>query len=1844
LTERRTLLQEALVAIEKLQARLDASARAMHQPIAIVGVGCRYPGGIESPEGLWRVVRDGVDAVTEVPADRWDVDAFYDSDANAPGKMLTRRGGFLTQVDQFDAQFFGISPREALTLDPQQRLLLETSYEALERAGIAANRLNGSLTGVFVGITTSDYAQLLRRSGAGDGDVYSATGVALNAAAGRIAFNLGLQGPCVALDTACSSSLVAVHLACQSLRSGECNLALAGGVNVVLLPDAMVLFSKWGMLAPDGACKTFDAAANGFVRAEGCAVFALKRLADAVAAQDPILAVIRGSAVNSDGRSSGLTVPNGQAQRVVLRSSLATPQLEAAAVDYVEAHGTGTPLGDPIEVEALGAVMGRGRDPKHPLFIGSIKTNLGHTEAASGVAGLLKVVMALRHEVIPPHLHFSTPNPDIPWSDLPFIVPTKPVPWPRRAEPRRAGVGSFGFSGTNAHLIVEEAPLPPAAAPSGPEPVLVPLSARDDVALVATALRLADCLAVPDAPTLADVATTYASGRAEFSRRRAFVAASAAELERELREFAGNRPASGDNVRTRPAKIAFLFTGQGAQYAGMGRRLYETEPVFRAVLDRAAGILDGLLPRPLLQVLFATGEAESALGQTAYTQPALFALEYAVAELWRSWGITPAVVAGHSLGEYAAACVAGVFSFEQGLALVAERARLMQALPGGGGMAAVFAQEARVAPQVAAFGHGVSIAAVNGPEETVVAGESVALASLLQKLRDLGLASKVLDVSQAFHCASLDPMLDALERAAERVVHAPPRVALLSNLTGTLFAAGSGPDAGYWRRHAREPVRFAAGMKALKDAGVTLLLEVGPHPALLALAMRAVPDADWSTLASLRRGGDNRRDMLSAAAALYARGAPLQCEKVISQLAGRRISLPTYPFSRERHWFTAASAHAPREAVAGHPLLGVHSQLASQSGVHVWQRDISLATHRWLEDHRVQDAIIVPASAYIEMAIAAAAQVFGDGPVCVREIENLKPLILQKDIAHRLQTALRVDADGTAHFTVHGRPAANAESPWTGIMTARVSRIAPADVVADAALEKIRQRAVNELAGAAFYAALATKGNQWGPAFQGIQHLWRGAGEALGRVRVSSIVAAECPHFKFHPAVSDACGHALVATAPLEASDGALGGAFVGGGVGEVRFYKSPLGETLWAHARLRPDAAQGGNVLIGDLCIYDEGGALVSETRDVRLWYLDEPARARLLGVPPDWYYEMRWRAQPLAGDSRRRPKEGPWLVFADSAGIASHIEAVRRASGRDTILVTQAEQWSVGDHITLRAGHAEDYRRLFSVVDKPAAIVHLWSVDPPLADQSGDPLGGSALLGAESTLRLLHGILQAENAPRPRLWLVTAGAQAVADADCLDAPFGATLWGLGKSLSAEHAELWGGLIDLPAHLDPEREAQSIIREVEAATAEDKIAFRDAQRYVARLERTSFHGNADDKFSAHADGTYLVSGGLGGIGLAMTRWLAEHGARNFLLLGRTPMPQRQEWQGLDPTSIHGRRTTEILQIEALGARVEMAAVDVADRTALGACIDAYEAAGKPRVRGVIHAAGIVRFEALASQSIAALRESLAAKVAGAWHLHCLLADRVRDCFVLCSSTSAVLNSPLLGGYAAGNAFLDALAHHRRARGMPALSVNWGTWSEVGMAREAARRPGEQLLSGFGTISTAQGLAALGELLKVRATQTAVMPIDWPRFVNTYPAFALDPFLEFQVAAGSSNAPGPNSAPPTPQLLRGIGPEARAGVLLAYLRVETARVLGLAAERLDTEAPLSAMGFDSLMAVQLKNRVEADTGAVVPMIQFLQGLSVEQLISPVLEAVQALEVDPLTTVGEVAEVWEEGTL
>jgi acyl transferase domain-containing protein len=1697
-----------------------------------------------------------------------------------------------------------------------------------------------SSTGVFIGITTGDYGQLMRVGGAESTDVYSATGTALNAAAGRISYTLGLHGPCVALDTACSSSLVAVHSACQSLRAGECHLALAGGVNVILSPDAMVLFSKWGMMAPDGACKTFDAAADGFVRAEGCAVVALKLLSSAIEARDPILAVIRGSAVNSDGRSSGLTVPNGLAQQAVIRSALGNAHLQPADVDYVEAHGTGTPLGDPIEVEALGAVYGEGRRPDRPLAVASIKTNIGHSEAASGIAGLLKVVMQMRHDAIGPHLHFKTANPGIRWEDYAVSVPKKLMPWPTGSRIRRAGVSSFGFSGTNAHIIVEEAPSTPNGLQADRNLVsIITLSGRTKSALQEVARRLGPICAAENPSTLQDISTTLALGRSHHRHRAAFICDSKDALRDALSAIELDKPpalgAIGETNLGERRKVGFLFTGQGSQYAGMGRRLYDTEPLVRGILDRAANALSDILEVPLLDVMFNEDNAHL-LAETQHTQPALFALEYALAELWRSWGIEPSIVAGHSVGEYVAACVAGVFSFEDGLSLIGRRGRLMQQLPPGGGMAAVFCGPSKVRKYVDERSSLLAIAGLNGPEETVLSGNIAELDQVLALLANDGVQSRRLDVSHAFHSPLLAPMLGSLDAYANSVVHQAPVLPLVSNVSGALFGANQGPSPSYWSRHARQPVNFLGVLEAMKAENVTTIVEVGPQPTLLALVERARVSTTWKTVGSLRRGRDDRDQLLGSLATIYTNGIDVHWQAVGAAANGRRISLPTYPFQRSRYWMSVSSAATSRIPNAGHPLLGERCDLASLPGGYVWQREVSCATHPWLLDHRVENTPILPATAYIEMAIAAGREVLSKGSLTVHDLNNRKPMILREGQRRLIQVALNKVADGGSEFNVHSRavgPEFEYDAQWVWHASGQITKTtSPEGVSHLKSLETFRKQSGAQLSGEQFYKTLAERGNQWGPSFQGVRRLWLTENEAVGCIEVPAIVQDDARNYLCHPALSDACGHPLVAILPKDR----LSGAFVGGGVEEIRFHRTFESSPIWAHATIRKNESND-RTQIGDVRVYDNAGRLVSETIGAKLWFLDDKKSAISISAQADWYYRSGWHAKPESIKGPRAPGDGPWLIFDDRGGLGAAIAESRSVSGEITVLVTPGQGWSSdGTSFTIDAGDASDYHRLVKLIN-PRVILYLWS-----AESRRDRLGNESLqtLHTEQVLRLVQSVRAEANAIRPRLWFVTSHAQKVVPTDACDRPDHAMLWGMLRALAAEHAELWGGLIDQED--GSSIVAQRIIREIHNGDAEDKVAFRQGVRYVPRLERYEPpQHDGDCCFVARSDVTYLVTGGLGGIGLELARWLVERGAKYLLLLSRNPLPNPDAGSSLDPDSSDGRKVAVLEAMKALGAEVEAASVDVASAEQIDRCLAGRKAAGSPDVGGVIHAAGILQFEALETQSQESLRAGLAAKVLGAWHLHRKFVGQNLDCFIMCSSSSALLNSPLLGGYAAGNAFLDALAEHRKAQGMSALSVNWGTWGQVGMASGAQSRG--ELLKGFGTIATARGLSALAELLESGSAHVAVMPVNWLELTRAYPAFATDRFLEKLTRSTRADVPQRASPGISRQDYFALSQSERSPVLVQYLRVQAAYVLGVGADELDTTVPLSSLGFDSLMAVQLRNCIELDLGVSVPMIKFLQGPSVEEVAPSILSEL-AQPLSQTSSVDQLETKWEEGSL
>jgi acyl transferase domain-containing protein/acyl carrier protein len=1444
-----TPLKRAFLALEDTQSRLAAMEQAAREPIAVIGVGCRVPGGANNPAGFWRLMRDGVDAIGPIPSDRWDANALYDPDPETPGRIATRCGGFLHTIDQFDPSFFNISPREAMGIDPQQRLLLEVSWEALEHAGQAPDRLERSPTGVYMGACSSDYTYLqLKTRDSTLLDAHFTSGIAQSVISGRVSYVLGLQGPSVTIDTACSSSLVAVHLACNALRSGECRMALAGGVNLILAPDLFIALSRSRMLAPDGRCKTFDAAGDGFARGEGCGVIVLKRLSDAQADGDRILALIRGSAVNQDGPSSSLTAPNGPAQEAVIREALSRAGVAPREVGFVEAHGTGTQLGDPLEINALGAVFATDRDPARPLFIGSVKTNIGHLESAAGVAGLIKVILALQHRTIPPHLHFHTPNPHIAWADLPLQVSTKEIDWEPIGGRRICGVSSFGVSGTNAHIVLEEAP-PCVAAAETPvrRSCLLAVSARDDNAFVELASRFADALEGRSDNELADVCYTANAGRAHFTHRGTVIGRTIGELRAGLNALARAEDAMGVRTgritRRDPPRIAFLFTGQGAQYAGMSQGLYDVAPVFRTALERCAELLAPHLERPLLEVLFPARGQPTPIDETAYTQPALFAVEYALTELWRSWGVTPNIVMGHSVGEYVAACVAGVLSLEDALRLIVQRGRLMQSLPPGGTMAAIFAAEVRVAEAVAPYAAYLSIAAINGPEQTVISGRASEVEAVCQRFTAEGIRCQPLPVSHAFHSPLVDPILDRFEKGAGAVRFAAPRMRFISNVTGRLAEVSEVTRPGYWRRHVREAVRFGDGLRTLATFQPEIVIEIGPNPTLLAFAGSAFDEIAPLLVPSLRKGRSNWEQMLEGLAAIYCAGTQVDLRGVGDGTSRRIVDLPTYPFQRQRYWFQTRSEVAPLDRASsrptGHPLLG--SRLRCAASEVIYEMRISSDVPSFIQHHRVLDHVVLPATAYLDMLVASAHEVLGADIVCVEDVTIREAMLFpDRKAALVVQTVCGPASDGVVRASINSVTEGADTNAWVRHVTANL-RIGNRPSANDSTLQQLRERCTEAVAPEEFYAGFARRGVDFGSDFQVIRQLWRGEAQAFGEVALASEIEMDASLYRMHPLLLDGCLQVTAAALPAVGDDVL----YLPIGIDRFTLYRWP-GVRCWSHVTVTSAA----ETCRADVRIFDTEGAMVADLSGVQF----KRARRKVLEQLGerwlnDCLYESRWLpallsdAKASAEVVRNAPQD--WLIFADEGGIATGLAVRLQAKGDRCILVRPGRFTADEQAPSIDPTSITDYRRLLAELHLAGrdvrGVVHAWSLDTaPWDGMSAADLAEARDRGAVSALLVAQALVD-EN-PVPRLWIVTRGAQ---QADTLDgtlSPAQAPVWGLGNALTMEHPELQCVCVDLDtgtglADLD------ALAAEIKGPGAESQVALRAGERRVARLARLR-HGH----------------------------------------------------------------------------------------------------------------------------------------------------------------------------------------------------------------------------------------------------------------------------------------------------------------------------------------------------------------------------------------------------------------
>ncbi|MFV8754837.1 SDR family NAD(P)-dependent oxidoreductase [Nannocystaceae bacterium ST9] len=1665
----RTSLVRALQEVERLRKKVATLEQAAHEAIAVVGVGLRLPGGVVDLSTLWTRLAAGLDAVVPVPESRWDAERVYAEDHDRPGKTYVRHAAFLDAVDEFDPMFFNISPREARAIDPQHRLLLEAAWQALESAGIVPATLRETVTGVFVGIGPSDYALLTND----ESDAYSILGTHSSFAAGRVAFTLGLQGPAIGVDTACSSSLVALHLACNALRVGECSLALVGGVQVMAAPEPFIRLARTHALAADGRSKTFSALADGYGRGEGVVVLALERLASARAKGREVLAIVRGSAINHDGPSSGITAPNGSSQQKVLRAALADAQLAPAEVDYVECHGTGTSLGDPIEVNALASVYGEGREPGSPLRLGAVKPNIGHLEAASGLAGVAKVIAALRFESIPPTSHTQPRNPHIEWAELPVAVVDESRAWMRGDRVRRAGVSAFGLSGTNAHVILEEAPIEPeaaASAPAEPEPSMplpVLLSARSEPALVALVEALRGRLDA--APGLRELGRALALTRTHFEQRLAFVATDLASLRSELDAWLAGQPSprAARGVARPSLALAALFTGQGAQRAGMGHEAWRTLPRFRSALDEIFAGFSGLLARPLAEVMFAApGSSEAGLlEQTEFTQAALFGFEVAMYRQFESWGVRPGVVLGHSIGELAAIHAAGVLDVADACKLVAARGRLMQALPVGGVMISIQATESEVHDRLR---EGVDIAALNGPLATVVSGDEAVATELAEHFERLGRKVRKLSVSHAFHSRRMDPMLAEFRAVAASVNFRPPTIPVVSNVTGRLATREELTSPDYWVRHVRQAVRFVDGVRTLEARGVRVMLELGPQGVLSSMVGECLSDAasDAVLIPAARRDRSEPETVAVALASSHCAGVDVDWSAVFGSGPRGHVDLPSYPFQRRRHWLDAASR--TQQASAGRfPLAGQRTELPDRVAVH--QLEIGPAIQKYLGDHLVYDHIVVPGAFHVAVLLAIAESRWPGRAIELREVEFLRALTFPDRSAHTLLTVqLSEDDQGRLAAVVLTR---DPSGEWQRHATATLAPVDDSPRV-PALAERIDWRHDTS----ALERALGRFSIEWGP-----QWWWlTDVGIAGAQVIHGRLAAHEEVPRTDAPLPAGLIDNSFALIAHVEGYTE---------GDDDVPRLPFAIARVLWFGADRVPTRARFES--------HGPSSALVSTIR-----YFDDEDR-------------------PLA------------ILEGFETRLAPIDRFIPNAAARDLHVVEwQESAWA-----------------------DPSAIVPRVLIDQPTSDS---PLARTLAIASELQAWL------AEPRDEP-LIVVTRRAIGIGQPELLDLA-AAPIWGLVRSVQSEFPDRRVVLIDVDGEPDPASLARVL------ALPDNQFVLRGERLTVPRLRHVD-SAAASIVPTLAPEGTVLITGGTGALGSLIAERLVErHAVRHLVLVSRAGMA--------------AAGASELVErLAGEGAEVEVVACDIADRESLARVLARVPT--EHPLTAVVHAAGVLDdglFAALDGERIAGVFRP---KVDAALHLHELTRDLDLRAFVLFSSVAGTTGPIAQASYAAANAFLDALAVHRRAEGLPALSLAWGAWAEGGMAARLSEADRARMVRrGLPPLSVGEGLELFDEALKRPEPALVLMRVEARALAEQDD---LPPLMRDLVPKRVNR-----SQPSLANRLVELTEVQRRQALVELVRREAATVLGL--EGLGEGQAFQEFGMDSLMAVELRNRLTQATG------------------------------------------------
>lgn len=1848
-----TLAQHLAQANDLLLRSPEVTSNTSHsntEAIAIVGIGCRFPGA-PNPTAFWTLLRNGTEAIAEIPNNRWNIDAFYDPKPGVPGKMNTRWGGFLEEIEEFDAQFFEITPREAVRLDPQQRLLLEIAWEAMEDAGLVPESLAGSDTGVFIGMSASEYGSRQLNATPESIDTYTTTGSALSIAANRLAYFFDFRGPSLVIDTACSSSLVAVDLACQSLWNGQCTLALAGGVNLILSPQITINFSQGGATSPDGRCKAFDELANGMVRGEGAGIVVLKPLSLALADGDPIYATILGSAVNQDGRTNGITAPNPQAQEKVLREAYRKAGISPGQVQYIEAHGTGTLLGDPIEAKAIGSVVASDRSPGQMCLLGSVKTNIGHLEAAAGIAGLIKVALSLKHQEIPPSLHFQNPNPLIPFSELSLRVPKTLESWQENSNLAIAGVSAFGFGGTNAHVVLQKAPKNDLAkdypSPNHTKTEILPLSAKNPQALRDMAQKYRQFLQTEAGSLtslLPDVCYTASVRRTHHRYRCFFLANSCQKLSQLLGDFVELEDSSNGFVRPQSwinsPKVVFVFSGYGGQWQGMGQELCAQEPVFNSKITQCHELLSQYTNWSLVAEI--GKESDSNIGKDLeITQVAIFAIQVALAELWRSWGIIPDAVVGHSLGEVAAAHIAGVLSLSDAIEIIYHRSHLLSQIVkevgDRGAMATLKLSKLEAQQAIAGYEDQLSIAAHNSPKLTVLSGDRVALEEVIQSLKQKKIAARIMNTPGAGHSPQVNSIQEDLIGLLAEINPKSETIPIFSTVTGQT-RPGDQFDAAYWGLNLREPVLFADAIQALVETGSDdLFIEISPHPIIGNAISQSLHhcNSNGVILPSLRQQEGERAVMLESLGNIYKLGHTIEWNKIYAN-GGNFLSLPSYPWQKEHFWWEESETNHSRNAkqdlsnTSEYPFLSQYLKSSIESETHFWETEINTQRYPYLNDHQFQGTVLLPAAAYVEMVFEAVEKL-GWGSQVLTEVSFEKALFLPQQKNQKVQLVFSKIESGIVKFQISSL---QQQSLWTLHSTGIIDIGQIDELISDRELispQSIQARCSELISATEFYQTLQAQGGDYGTNFQCLQQIWRGYGEAIGELQLPPEIARDSQKYQIHPALLDACFQVLAATLPKSKGYVASDNIYLPVGIGSIKIHRHldpDLG--LWSHAILNSDPKINSQYLTGDVFLRDFDGRIIVEVLGLSCQSLETNTEKAIAQDLTNSLYQIKWEPQALLSatpENHILPIAQPnnWLILSDQGIVGQTLKSRLEEAGDNCVIVQTGENYQIlaPGAYQIDPNQLDHFQQLYqdafeSKLVSCTGVIHLWSLNSS-PETTLASLELAQEFGCFSVLHLVQVLSQLTGKIIPHLWLITSGVQPVDPSISSLSVSQSPLWGLGRVITHEHQELQVKMVDLSLK-EAIGDIESLLAELKSFNAENQVALRGSERYVGRLvpytlEKHSQAGtdigeaiaNPHPEITLSPEATYLISGGLGGLGLTCAQWMVQQGARHLVLIGRTGAASANQ--------------EALKSLQELGVEILITKVDVTQEQQIISLVSEIEQS-MPPLKGIIHAAAGLDDGILLQLNRERFELAIAPKIMGAWNLHTHTLQIPLDFFVLFSSAASVLGSPGQGNYTAGNAFLDTLAHYRRTQGLPALSINWGPWSQVGGAARPDRG-GRLLRRGVSSILPKQGVEILGQLLQEDITQVLVLPADWLQVGRAYPGLSKLPLLMELVTAKIDEcqhiAADRGTVSLTRHRLLSTKLEERQNLLESYIREQLAREMELSPTRLDIHQPLNTLGIDSLMAVELKNQLEVNLQIDVSIAQLLQGSTISQLSAQLLD-------------------------